>query len=211
MTPVYHFTHKRNLHSIILCEGCLSDRLRLERGISHHNVAYSGLKRRRSELAVDLAPGGRLNEYVPFYFGARSPMLYAYAFGNVTGRREDQDDLVYLVTHAETVRDAGLAFVFTDGHPVREPRKFYNDLVDLSYVDLPLMSEKYWNDTNEDPDRKRRRQAEFLVRHFLPWPLISAVGVRTVRVAHEVDELTTLSNHRPEVLVRPDWYYTTRR
>jgi hypothetical protein len=39
------------------------------------------------------------------------------------------------------------------------------------------MESRYWNDTNENNDRKRRRQAEFLVRNFFPGQLITEIGV----------------------------------
>jgi len=41
------------------------------------------------------------------------------------------------------------------------------------------MQARYWSDTNTDNDRKRRRQAEFLVHNFFPLRLVEAVGVRT--------------------------------
>jgi hypothetical protein len=43
---------------------------------------------------------------------------------------------------------------------------FYDDLNDLKEVDWNVMTLRIWKDTNDDPDRKRRRQAEFLVYHF---------------------------------------------
>jgi hypothetical protein len=44
-------------------------------------------------------------------------------------------------------------------------------------VDLPLMRERYWKDTEDDPDRERRRQAEFLVHDRAPWEVIEEIGV----------------------------------
>lgn len=45
------------------------------------------------------------------------------------------------------------------------------------------MGERYWNDTPEDGDRKRRRQAEFLVYTSLPWRLIEEIGVISRKAA----------------------------
>jgi hypothetical protein len=42
-------------------------------------------------------PGGTLDQYVPFYFGPRSPMMLTYKNGNVTGKREDISEPVYFV------------------------------------------------------------------------------------------------------------------
>jgi hypothetical protein len=54
---------------------------------------------------------------------------------------------------------------------------FFDDLDYLDNIDWDVMESRYWYDTNEDNDRKRRRQAEFLVRNFFPWELITEIGV----------------------------------
>lgn len=206
-TAIYHFTHRDNLPTI-LSEGHIHcERSRMALGISSRNVAYTDLKQRRSQVRVDVAPGGHLDHYVPFYFGTRSPMMLAYSSGRVTGRPEDLDELVYLATTVETIQAAGVRFVFTDGHPVRMPRFFSNDVADLSRVDFRLMVQKMWNDTNEDPDRMRRRQAEFLVHKSVSWTHIAVLGTRTPAVATAIKTLIAQQTHRPRVLVRPDWYY----
>jgi hypothetical protein len=107
---------------------------------------------------VEVSPGGTLGDYVPFYFGIRSPMLFTYKNGNVTGKSENQDEIIYIVSSAEDVDAEGLAFAFSDGHPIVEPKAFYNDLAKLNEVDLALMTQRHWFDTDNDPDRKRRRQ-----------------------------------------------------
>jgi len=137
---------------------------------------------------VEVDPEGTLGDYVPFYFGTRSPMLFTYKNGNVTGKHEDQDEIIYLVSSAEYVAEKGLAYAFSDGHPVVEPKAFYNDLGNLSEVDMPLMMQRDWFDTNSDPDRKRRRQAEFLVYERFPWEHVRAVGVRTKAMQTWVQE-----------------------
>jgi hypothetical protein len=134
-------------------------------------------------------------------------MLYAYKGGYVTGRPEDQDEIIYLATMAESVAGGGFRFAFTDGHPLREPKAFYNDLTHLNQVDLELMKATYWNDTNEDPDRKRRRQAEFLVWERVPLALLQAFAVRTEAKQIRVQEMA--ARHALEIpcYVRSSWYY----
>ena len=60
-----------------------------------------------------------------------------------------------------SIAAAKAGFVFTDGHAIMQLSKFYDDLGYLTEIDWDIMEEKYWRDTIEDPDRKRRRQAEF--------------------------------------------------
>ena len=207
-TYIYHFTHMSNLASIVESEALYCDRICQSTDLNPRNIAYSNLKERRRATQVEIAPGGTLCDYVPFYFGTRSPMLYTYSQGNVTGRRENQDEIIYLVSSAETITSLGLPFVFTDGHPVKEPRAFFDDLSQLQEVDLPLMQRKYWYDTDADPDRMRRRQAEFLVHHKFPWIAVLAVGVRTSEIRAWAVDIIQHSHHQPPCVVRPMWYYS---
>jgi hypothetical protein len=60
------------------------------------------------------------------------------------------------------------------------------------------MQAQYWNDTDNDPDRKRRRQAEFLVHEFFPWALVSYIGVYDRSIAETVDEIIQGATPKPE-------------
>jgi len=46
--------------------------------------------------------------------------------------------------------------------------QFFNDEDSLEEVDWNAVKLKRWTDTEDDPDRKRRKQAEFLVFNELP-------------------------------------------
>lgn len=115
--------------------------------------------------------------------------------------------VVHLVTSTEAVAAEPLSFVFTNGHADMAFSRFYDDLRDLDQVDWAIMGERYWNDTPEDGDRKRRRQAEFLIHTSLPWRLVAEIGVMSRNVAEEVGAALEAAEHRPPVVVRPDWYY----
>jgi ssDNA thymidine ADP-ribosyltransferase, DarT len=82
---------------------------------------------------------------------------------------------------------------------------FFDDFKDLTRVDWSLMKEKYWRDTDEDPDRSRRRQAEFLVHNFFPWNLVSNVAVYDGSVATTVSGI--LTGQSPTVAIQQGWYY----
>jgi hypothetical protein len=196
-----------NLPGIIASGGLFCDRACQDAGVQVRGVAYNSLKEKRAQTAVEAGPGGFLNDYAPFYFGPRAPMLLPYKSGNVTGKPENQDEIVYLVSSTEAVAALGLQFAFTDGHPIKEPRAFYADLQRLDQVDFSIMHSKYWNDTDQFPDRKRRRQAEFLVRHALPWHAIAVLGVRTAAMATWIQTLIAPLPHRPVCEIHPEWYY----
>ena len=82
-----------------------------------------------------------------------------------------------------------------------------DDLHNLDKVDWKIMAEKYWGNTPEDTDRKRRRQAEFLVHSDFPWELIDQICVCDSAAKKTVLEMIKSCSHQPEVKVMESWYY----
>lgn len=175
--------------------------------IEFSNIAHSRIQDRRLETPVPCGPGGYLHDYVPFYFAPKSPMLYAIKKGNVEGCSATQADIIYLVSSAQTIKTAGTGFVFTDGHGTMQLSEFYDDLNYLSEIDWNIMKEKYWRDTLEDPDRKRRRQAEFLVFSQFSWNYVEKIGVFNRRVQREIMDAISRGFHKPPVNIESGWYY----
>jgi hypothetical protein len=134
-------------------------------------------------------------------------MLYSIHGGYVEQYREGQRPVVHLASSAESIAAAGLAFTFTEGHAELAYSSFYEDLADLDKVDWRVMKSNRWNDTLEDMDRKRRRQAEFLVHDFFPWELIMKIGVIDGDVAEQVNTILQGAAHQPAVIVKASWYY----
>ena len=80
------------------------------------DVGDTSIKSRRTRITVPCGPGGRVGDYVPFYYAPRSPMLYSIQCGNVPGVDPDQRRLIYIVSSTEAAYGAGLRCVFTDGN-----------------------------------------------------------------------------------------------
>ena len=206
-TSIFHFTHINNLPRI-LTDGRLRTCGALRQaGVNYKDVAYSGLQDRRARTYVPCGAGGTLHDYVPFYFCPLSPMLFSISKGKVPDYDEGTRPLIFFVSSAQVIQQAGLPFVFTDGHGIMNYSNFYDDLGQLHQVDWPLMGSKMWKSTEADPDRKRRRSAEFLVHGFLPWNLITHIGTRSPLIKETVLAYLKGTNHHLEVSVRPDWYY----
>ncbi len=206
-TLIYHITHKDNLGEIISNGGLVAQSQISYAGITYCNIAHNSIQDQRLITPVPCGPRGYLHDYVPFYFAPRSPMLYAIQMGNVDGSTAGQSDIVYIVSSTEGVKNAGLDFVFTDGHGIMNFSEFFDDLKDLDAVDWDIMSEKYWTDTLEDPDRKRRRQAEFLVYKQFPWALIEEIAVRNRSAESEVEGIISTTASKPPVSIQNNWYY----
>jgi len=172
-------------------------------------VGNRDIKDRRRNREVLISPGGAVSDYVPFYFAARSPMLYAIHMGNVESYSGGEDEVVYLVTDTEAVSSAGLPFVFTDRNAALRFAKYSNDLGLLdTLVDWPLMEGRWFDNTDNEPDRLERRMAELLVHQHVPWSAFTGVAARTNSRAEQAEAI--LSNIGLETIVqtRPNWYFS---
>jgi ssDNA thymidine ADP-ribosyltransferase, DarT len=134
-------------------------------------------------------------------------MLFTIHKGNVEQYKGGQTPILHLVSSSSAVRNAQLPFTFTEGHAEMGYSDFFSDLDDLDKIDWGVMRAVYWNDTDEDGDRKRKRQAEFLIHQFFPWNLIERIGVVDNDTRQAVEAILANREHRPTVTVRRDWYY----
>lgn len=207
---IFHITHVSNLPSIVQSAGLWSARkMRSARAGSFVNVAHESIQVRRSTTLVPCGRGGVLHDYVPFYFAPRSPMLYTIERGNVEGYSDGQTPIVYLCAHVDDVVANALDFVFTDGHPTMRLSNWYTDLAHLGRIDWHVMRSRMWNDEPNHPDRKRKRQAEFLVHAWFPWLMVRQIVTinDTMRQRAAAVLAQAGAPHVPQIVVDGRWYY----
>lgn len=207
--PIYRLIHVDSLDTVLRREGLHAPNAVPDDGLPYRAIHRGDVQESRMRRSVPAGPGGVLLDYVPFYFGARSVMLYQLHKGLVGGHTEGQAALVYLVSSAAAVAASGAGWVFTDGHALAAFTTWHDSLDGLDTLDWQAVGARLWKDTLDDPDRKRRKQAEFLVHGFCGWNLIAEIGVFDPQVAAVVG--TALARHRRElsrpVVVRREWYY----
>lgn len=206
-TRILRITHIQNL-APFLASGSIASPNHSPLGSSYTSIAHSNIQSRRSRKVVPVGPGGTLHDYVPFYFGARSPMLYANHRGYVSGNPNGQAPIIYLVAYAEDVAAAGLGFAFTDGHAEMAYTAFYDDLAYLPTLDWQsIYAAPWWNDTPQYPDRKRKKQSEFLVHEAFPLNLLREIAVLDDPQLRAVGQILAEAGITIPVQKRPDWYY----
>lgn len=109
--------------------------------------------------------GRRLGEYIPFYFSTRTPMLYKIQKNNNSIKTVIAENIVYCVSSVQKIVNLGLDFLFTDGQANSGLSSQFtiSDIGNIDNIlDKKAIKVKYWKDEN-DLDRKRRKEAEFLV------------------------------------------------
>lgn len=205
---LYHITDIDNLYSMAVALGALLSHNQMKNAAaSFSDISHQNIQDRRAKKEIAYSPYGTLHDYVPFFFAAAPPMLCAIRHGKVPQYQKSQQRIVHLVTSLEAIQSAGCDYVFTDGHAEMALSNFYKDLNDLDKVDWDVMKAKYWKDTTDDPSRKRRRQAEFLVYQSVPWTCIQGIGVMTSEIKDEIDKIFENISHKSNVKEIPKWYY----
>ena len=209
---IQHMTHYSNLSNIIaggIYSGC---ELRRQH-IVPTNIGHTQLKNDRSRRVVNIQPGGTLDNYVPFFFTNRPPMIVAIARGAVSDYGGTQREVVYLVSSTKTIVDYSCPYCFTDGHAVERITDYYNQLEDLRNIDWPAVDAWDWRPTASDPDRQRKKQAEFLVRNHVPWECIESITVKDLEMNQIVQQIihSSHTHHAPSININRNWYYNPRR
>jgi len=135
-------------------------------------------------------------------------MLYRIYKGTVACEG-GQKSVVYLVSSVEKLQELGLRFVFSDGHGLPAITRWYDDPEDLGRLDWELILSRFWSDTEVDPDRCRRKQAELLVYGAVPWEALLGIAVldEAMRIDVEARLRGTVATI-PYVRVRGGWYYS---
>ena len=174
------------------------------------NIGDSSLIAQRHVHAVGInPPGGNLGDYVPFYFGALSPMLLNIMTGYRGITQRPQRDIVYICCKLDDLTTHCGEWCFTDGHGKNAITEFYNDIAQLGEVDWNVVGERYWNNTDDDFDKMRKKQAEFLVQGNVPPICISRIVVYNADASNTVQEIVDRLGLEIPVRINPNnqFYY----
>jgi hypothetical protein len=172
------------------------------------NIGDSELITKRTMYPVGInPPGGMLGEYIPFYFGRLSPMLLNIKTGYRGITKRPQSDIIYVVCRIDDIRLHCGSWCFTDGHAKTRITTFYNSLADLSEVHWDKVDLRQWKNTQNDFDRMRCKQAEFLIRSHVPVACISEIVAYDYNAASIVQEITNKLNLNIPVQVNPEGAY----
>lgn len=205
-TWLFRITHIDNLEYLL--QHGMHKRSHAEADPNYVNIGDSTLIQQRNDYNVGVnPPNGQLGEYVPFYFGKLSPMLFNIKTGYRGITQRPQADIVYISCSIASIIGACNEWCFTDGHAKTAITTFYNNVDDLTNVDFTMVGERYWRNTVDDFDRMRRKQAEFLVKHHVPPNCVSNIVVYNDDASARVSNLVANSGKQINVHTLKDFYY----
>lgn len=201
---LYRITHYLNLPDIVQRGMFCANHPNAPKGAQ--SIGNTSLISSRGQWPVLAGPRGVLNDYVPFYLGPHSVMLLNIITGYNVPQRP-QREIIYVCSELSQVQALNLPHAFTDGHAYARYSKYYDQLSDLDKLDWDVIFAKQWSRTEDDNDRQRRKQAEFLVHQHVPVAAIVAVVVHDQQMANWVAPILAAAGVNFNVHVLPKWYY----
>ena len=150
--------------------------------------------------------GHKISDYVPFYLGPRSPMLYVIQHGYNGVTRVDPEQIVYCVIRLDDIINADIDCVFTDGHALSSITNVYGK-VRLPEIDTIVKMEDVYSSqwiSETDIDLKRRKEAELLVRGDLPAAFVKGFAVYNEAARLRLEEMGVAPER---IVVKPDYYF----
>lgn len=159
----------------------------------------------RKSHPVKINGYGNIGDYVPFYFDARSIMLYNILTGYGVPKRKPEDIIVLATTVASASKCD--KYFFTDGQANTYISGHYNDLKNLDKIDWDVVTSGNFKKAETDTDRSRRYQAEFLIHHHVPLNCIEAIAVYNQACANFVKSLLDKAGLLIPVHIKKSFYF----
>lgn len=205
---IYHIVHVDNLASIVADGFLWSDALMMQRQ-GGTVIGMGSIKQRRLGLPVSCHACLNVGDCVPFYFCARSIMLYVIHCANHAelSYRGGQRPIIHLEADLHrTVRWAeanGHRWAFSLSNAGAAYTRFRASLDALAEVNWPAVVATDFRPA----DVREAKQSEFLMERSFPWSLFERIGIHSQGIASAVVNAMQGAIHRPNVEIRRNWYY----
>ena len=150
-----------------------------------------------------------VNDYVPFYFSVRTPMLYNIVTGHGVPVRP-QDEIVYLCCKLNELATEDFQWCYTNGNAAKAISKFFKKLNDIeNNIDWRSIRTTDFRDENADgdEDRIRKKHAEFLVKEHVPLNFIKGIAVLNQTKKEQVEALLEALDLIIEVKIKTEFYF----
>lgn len=199
---LYRITHINNIPHIL--QFGITHRLSKNANPHFNSIGDNSLISKRNEFVLN--NGNQLGQYIPFYFGQLSPMLFVAQKGFNDVVLTPPENIIYCITSVQKIIDKQLDFIFTDGHAIDSFSTQFdiNDVQNIkNLIDFNAVKERYWGNA-DDLDLKRKKQAEFLVATDIDIDAILGFGVYN---QYARNKLLTIGVNANQIVVKPQYYF----
>ena len=203
---IFRIVHVANVPWILEHDGLFS-RNSPEQDPNYVNIGSIELIDKRSRRVVTVPPGGKLSDYVPFYFTPFSIMMLNIktGYGGITKR--ENKDIVIFVSSIHKLVELGLPFLFTNQHAYPIDADYYSDVTDLKHIDWVLLQNRDFKTDDADPGKGSRYQAEALVHQYVPLNALLGIVCYNDEVKQRVEAMMQTHGQNLSVKTKPTWYF----
>ena len=147
-----------------------------------------------------------LRQFIPFYLGPRSPMLYVIQKGYNRVTCFHPSELGYCIVRLSDIFEQDIECMFTDGHAFSAITRYYTreylGKID-DYVKREDVYAQFWN-VEDDIDLKRRKEAELLIKTELPAKYIKGFVVYNNEARVQLLEYGVAAS---KIVIRESYYF----
>jgi hypothetical protein len=163
----------------------------------------------RDSIQVPVYPGTVVNDFVPFYFSFRTPMLYNICTGFNVPKR-NQESIIYLCIKLDgIIGNPNFTWCFTNGNAAKVITLYYTKIVDLKQLDwISIRSTDFRNDNSDgDIDRIRKKHSEFLIKDYVPGSQIYSIVVYNSSAESKVKNIINRIGKSIPVNINQNFYF----
>ncbi len=190
--PASHFIHRDNLLGILqdglLCHSAMKNK-------SYVDISDPSVQLGREHKTIPVTKRN-LHDYVPLYFGPKTPLVIKY--------QDRNEEFLYLRFSLNILQLPGV--VFSDGNARSNATKFYmfNALDDLQAVDSTAINAASWAG---DDEKKRRKQAEILIPDRIAPDQIYDILCSSETAKQYVIDKMKASGLNLNVIISGNWFF----
>jgi len=162
----------------------------------------------RDNRIVSCFPNTVVNNYVPFYFSVKTPMLYNIYTGHGVPKLS-QSKIVYLCFPLLDLANPDFQWCFTDGNAAKMITNYFTNLNDIDKIDWrSIITDDFRHDNADgDEDRIRNKHSEFLIKDYVPNNKINRIAVYNKRTEEIVKDIVDNLGLDTAIKVKRNFYF----
>ncbi|WP_434480148.1 type II toxin-antitoxin system toxin DNA ADP-ribosyl transferase DarT [Gemmatimonas sp.] len=169
-------------------------------------IGSSDIIGKRASRTVDVAPGGLLVNYVPFYFTPCTPMLYNIVTGRNGVKQRARSEVVVLVSSFDTIEALDIPIVVADRNATLMSTTMKSGRELLGELPWDAWRSRNFRRDQNDPEPFERYQAEALVHRLLPPAGLLSIITYDAETQAAVNQAVSQAGLTLPTHVRSHWY-----
>lgn len=196
--PIHNLEHN-------LTHGLYSKRAKTHE-LDYKSIGSEEVIKKRDTKIVECYPDYVVNDFVPFYFSVRTPMLYNIKTGHGVPPFP-QEDIIYLCCKFTELASDDFTWCYTNGNASVAITKYFSNLENIETdIDWRSINTADFRDDNADgdEDRIRKKHAELLIKEHVPANYIKRIVVYNQDAKKSVKDIVKKVGADIDILVNPN-------